>query len=299
MLHALGQAEGKDVEKPVRFLPANANVTDMIAVNQILYAATTNGCAGVPNGLWAIDLTSDAKTVISWKSPASPAGAPALSSNGTVFVATADGSVTALDPKTLAVKDSFHAANTAFSSTPTIFTYKDREMVAVAAKDGRVFLLDAESLKAPLFVSAATTTNKNYAPAAMATWEDINDGTRWLLVPAAGAKSNVIAFKVSGDAARPSLQQGWTTRDLVSPAPPIVVNGVVFAVSSGEHAPGSAVHAVLYAYDGSNGKELWNSANAMTSFMHSGGLWSSGGQVYVPTYDGTVYAFGFAMERHL
>jgi outer membrane protein assembly factor BamB len=144
MLHALGQAEGKDTEKPVRFLPANANVTDMIEVNQILYAATTNGCGGVPNGLWAVDLASDAKAVVSWKSPASPVGAPALSSNGAVFVATADGSLTALDPKTLAVKDSFHATGTAFSSTPTIFSYKDHEMVAVAAKDGRIFLLDTE-----------------------------------------------------------------------------------------------------------------------------------------------------------
>jgi hypothetical protein len=310
MLHALGQAEGKDVEKPVRFLPANANVTDMIAVNRILYASTTNGCAGAPNGLWAIDLASDAKTVVSWRSPASPVGAPALSSKGTVFVATADGDVTALDPKTLAVTDSFHAPGVAFSSTPTIFTYKDREMVAVASKDGRVFLLDAGSLKTPLFVSASTTTNKNYAPAAMATWEDINDGSRWLLLPAVGAKSNIIAFKVTGDAAKPSLQQEWTTRDLVAPAPPIVVNGIVFALSSGEYVPASgapgtgerisrSVPAVLYAYGGANGKEIWNSANAMTSFMHSGGLWSSGGQIYVPTYDGTVYAFGFAMERHL
>ncbi|HVW08697.1 MAG TPA: PQQ-binding-like beta-propeller repeat protein [Bryobacteraceae bacterium] len=310
MLHELGQAEGKDIEKPVRFLPANANVTDMIAVNQILYAATTNGCGGAPNGVWAIDLASPEKTVVSWKSAASPVGAPALSSRGTVYIATADGSVTALDPKTLAVKDSFHAAGAAFSSTPTIFSYKDHELVAVAAKDGRVFLLDADALGTPLSVSAATTTNKNYAPAAMATWEDINDGTRWLLVPAMGAKSNVIAFKVTGEAAKPSLQQEWTTRDLVTPAPPIVVNGLVFALSSGEYTPASgtptlaekiskSVPAVLYVYDGGSGKEVWNSASAITSFMHSGGLWSSGGQVYVPTHDSTIYAFGFAMERHM
>ena len=57
--------------------------------------------------------------------------------------------------------------------------------------------------------------------------------------------------------------------------------------------------AVLYALDSATGKELWNSGKAITSFVHSAGLWSSDGQVYVATYDSTVYAFGFAMDRHL
>ena len=314
VLHTLAQAWGKDTQKPAAFLPANANVTDLIAVNQILYAATTNNCAGVPNGLWAIDLASDAKPVTSWKSPASPVGSPVFSTTGTVYVATADGAVTALDPKTLQMTDSFTASGASFASTPVIFKYQDHEILAEATKDGRVFLLDVSSLggadhKTPLFVSPATTTSKNFAPSAMATWEDAAQ-TRWLLVPAAGAKSNVIAFKVTGDAAHPSLQEGWTSRDLVSPAAPIVVNGVIFALSTGEYIPSAgtttvaekiskSVPAVLYAYDGTTGKELWNSVKSMTSFAHSGGLWTSDGQVYVPTFDGTVYAFGFAMERHL
>lgn len=311
ILHTLAQAWGKDTQKPAPFLPANSNVTDMIAVNQILYAATTNSCAGVPNGLWAIDLAGEAKTVTSRKSTASPVGSPAFSTTGTVYIATADGTITALDPKTLQMTDSFSAAATSFTSTPVIFKYQDHEILAEAAKDGRVFLLDAVSLggadhKTPLFVSPATTTSKNFAPSAMATWEDASQ-TRWLLVPAAGAKSNVIAFKVAGDPAHPSLQEGWTSRDLVSPAAPIVVNGVVFALSTGEYLGAGtvaeriskSVPAVLYAYDGTTGKELWNSVKSMTSFVHSGGLWTSDGQVYVPTFDGTVYAFGFAMERHL
>jgi len=45
------------------------------------------------------------------------------------------------------------------------------------------------------------------------------------------------------------------------------------------------------------GKELWNSGNAITSFVHSGGLAAGGGRVYVGGHDGTQYAFGFPMEH--
>ena len=44
----IGIAMGKDIQKPVPFLPPNANVSEIVSVNQMLYAATTNTCAGVP-----------------------------------------------------------------------------------------------------------------------------------------------------------------------------------------------------------------------------------------------------------
>jgi hypothetical protein len=309
VLHTLGQAQGKDIQKPVPFLPANANVTDMIAVNQIVYAATINGCGGVANGLWAIDLASDAKTVTSWKSGSSPVGSPAFSSTGTVYVAIGEGSaaagsysnaVVALDPKTLQVKDWISLPAASFASTPVIFKFQDQEIVAEATQDGRVFLLDAGSLggadhKTALFASGATSTVKGFTPSAMATWEDSTQ-TRWLVLPAAGAKSNVIAYKVTGSGGKPTLQQGWVSRDLVNPGAPIVVNGLVFAISNGDSA--KAIPAVLYALEGTTGKELWSSGKSITSFVHSGGIWAAAGQVYVPTHDATVFAFGFAMERH-
>ena len=324
MLHTLGQTLGKDVEKPLPFLPANANAADLIAVNHVLYATTINGCGGVPNGVWAIDLVGDTRPVTSWKNAASPVGAPALDSNGTLYVAIGDGPATggysdaivALDPKTMQVKDSFTAPNASFSSTPTIFNYKDHEILAAATKDGRVFLLDTASLggadhKTAEFVSAATTTMNGYAPPALATWED-SAQNRWLLVPAAStvARGDVVAFKIVGDGAGPSLQQAWESRDLVSPGAPIVVNGVAFVLSTGEYIPATgttalaervskSTPAVLYALDASTGKELWNSGKTITSFVHSGGISSGDGQVYVTAYDGTVYAFGFAMDRHM
>jgi outer membrane protein assembly factor BamB len=54
---------------------------------------------------------------------------------------------------------------------------------------------------------------------------------------------------------------------------------------------------VLHAWDGMTGRELWNSGKTIPSSVTSPSFWSGTGQVYVGTSDGTVYAFGFAMER--
>jgi outer membrane protein assembly factor BamB len=45
------------------------------------------------------------------------------------------------------------------------------------------------------------------------------------------------------------------------------------------------------------GKELWSSGTAITSFVRGVGPSAGDGQVYVVTYDGTVYAFGIPLEH--
>jgi len=95
---------------------------------------------------------------------------------------------------------------------------------------------------------------------------------------------------------------------MVSPLTPIIVNDVIFAVSSGEFRTSDAQitaaqraqrssRAMLYALDGATGKELWNSGNTITTFVHSGGLSGGASQMYLGTYDGTLYAFGFPIEH--
>jgi hypothetical protein len=42
---------------------------------------------------------------------------------------------------------------------------------------------------------------------------------------------------------------------------------------------------------------LWNSGDAIASFVDSGGIALGGGRVYVGAHDGTLYAFGFPMEH--
>ena len=109
-----------------------------------------------------------------------------------------------------------------------------------------------------------------------------------------------IADATSAKAAQPALDAAWVSRELVSPLTPAVVNGVVFAVSSGETSTartGRSGKAVVYALDGATGKELWSSGAAIGSFVHGGALSVGNSQVYLGTHDGTLYAFGFPMEH--
>ena len=50
--------------------------------------------------------------------------------------------------------------------------------------------------------------------------------------------------------------------------------------------------AVLYALDAVTGKELWSSGTTIGSFVRGVAPSAGDGQVYVVTFDGTVYAFG-------
>ena len=90
-----------------------------------------------------------------------------------------------------------------------------------------------------------------------------------------------------------SLERAWTAEGFTAPATPIVVNGVVFALSSG----GPSAPAMLKAFDGTTGKLLWDSKTAMKASAAPGSFWSAMSQVYVGTTDGTLYTFGFTDER--
>ena len=100
---------------------------------------------------------------------------------------------------------------------------------------------------------------------------------------------------------------------MITPAPPAIANGLVFALGTGEwvrqandkegglyqaeaRAQKSAP-AVLYVLDAATGKELWSSGNQVTSFTHFAALSIANGRVYFTTYDGTLYCFGIPMEH--
>jgi outer membrane protein assembly factor BamB len=312
MLHQLSVQTGKDVVMaPKQFLPPNTNASGLILVDGVLYTSTSNECGGTANGVWAIDLNSPERMITSWKtngpSVAGPAG-PTIGTDGTVYVAAGD-SVVALEPKTLKQRDSFTQPKAAFSASPVVFQHRGKDLVAVAAKDGRLYILNSSSLggtnhQTPLSVTPVSANLADFAPDALGSWEDDN-GTRWLLVPTSTA---VIAFKVVEQNGIPTLQLGWSSREMMAPLPPMIINGVVFALSSGEYrSTGTAITAaqraqrskpaILYALDASTGKELWNSGTTITSFVHSGGLSGGFGEVFVGTYDSTFYAFGFPIEK--
>jgi outer membrane protein assembly factor BamB len=53
---------------------------------------------------------------------------------------------------------------------------------------------------------------------------------------------------------------------------------------------------VLYAIEAATGKTVWSSARTIASSIRDG-LSGGQGNVYVPGGDGTLYAFGFPIEK--
>jgi PQQ-like domain len=327
MLHVLGLPSGKDMQRPARFVPANARWSSPIAVDTTLYASTSAGCGGAPHGVWAIDLDSEAKPVVSWKTNGGPVvGAVAFASDGRLFAAVGAGrtsgdgkanAIVALDPKTLQMKDWFTQPEAEFVTGPTILRYGDKDIVVAATKDGRVLLLDAKSVggsdhATPLHASKTWLgAGAVVAADALATWQE-SSGISWILLPIAGrpasgvpaangaiAAGGVIALKLIDGRGPLALEPGWVSDDLAAPATPMTVNGVVFTLATGVPATAAArgTPAVLNAYDGATGRRLWTSDKAMTTFASPGSFWTGLGQIYVGAQDGTLYAFGFNDER--
>jgi hypothetical protein len=304
----------------VPFLPPNANATGLIVFEGNAYAVTTNGCGGVDNGVWALNIGS--QKVSHWKSKSAIAGTAGVAAgpDGTLYVASG-GELTALEEGTLTQKSSYSAGGKKFTSSPVVFRYKEKDLIAATTNDGRIHLLDAADLTKALYKTPAFSSS-GFDMGALASWQDLA-GVRWILAPAAGTVANgagfskadedikngaIVAWKIVEQNDQLTLQPGWMSRDMVSPLTPIIVNGVVFAVSSGEFRTTdnkmSAAErakrsspAVLYALDSLSGKELWNSGNTITSFVHSGGLSAGGSRVYVGAHDGTQFVFGFPIEH--
>ncbi|MEP7365284.1 MAG: PQQ-binding-like beta-propeller repeat protein [Acidobacteriota bacterium] len=244
-------------------------------------------------------------------------------------------------PKALVMADYYTPANRAWITkkdldqgnfTPAIFPFKGRELLAGGGKEGVLFLLDTKSMggadhREPLYRSELLINEEaDFAGTGFwgsaATYED-KAGVRWLYLPAWGPlastapkfplsygevrEGSILAFKIVEKEGKPFPEPAWISRDMHVPEPPVIANGVVFAVASGEYVrqvdeqarlmtsqyriDHQVSNAALYAFDAKTGKELWNSGKAMTGFTHFGGLAIANGRIFVTTYDATVYAF--------
>ena len=239
----------------------------------MMYAATSGNCAGAPNGVYAIDLDAADKPVVSYRTNGgSVVGAVAFSSDGNTLLAaigpgrvTGDGkanAIVALDPRTLQLKDWFTQPTAEFVTGPTVFRHGTKDLVTAATKDGRVILLDSASLgganhatpllvSRPFFASGGSISAEalsTWARAAAATATSPGSEARWILVPVSGRPSGaratngairngaVVALRVAEAKGVLSLEPVWTSNDLTTPATPIIVNGVVFALSTGRPA---------------------------------------------------------------
>jgi outer membrane protein assembly factor BamB len=334
LLRTLRVSDGAMTAPMVPFLPPSARPSSLTFINGVIYTSTSHGCGAAPNGVWALDLTADNK-VTTWPTGgahvAGNAG-PTFGTDGTLYVATTEdasaapsrhaNSVVALDRATLQPKDWLTTDEGDFNATPVVFRHKDRELVAVSGNNGRLYLLDAASLGGPDHRTPLHVTAKYSAPGTgggLATWED--QGTRWIAAsveggPIAGLTfagnglapaGSVVAFKLADADGQITLVPAWRSPGLVSPLAPLVVNGLVFVVSSGEYRAGPSTltaaqrrqrstSARLYVLDAASGKPLWNSGLTITSPARAR-MAAGSGQVYLVTADNHLYAFGIPMEH--
>jgi outer membrane protein assembly factor BamB len=166
----------------------------------------------------------------------------------------------------------------------------------------------------------------------LSSWRD-EDVNTWLYVPVWGPVSkeaphfplahgpnphgSIMAFKlsISPSSHKPTLDPVWISNDFDVPEPVAIANGVIFALSTGENTQqttGPAViyqgqklltdqqrgqnthNAVLYALDAKTGQVLYQSGNAITSWVHFSGLAVADGRVYAVDHNSTLYCFGLA-----
>ncbi|HEX4807953.1 MAG TPA: PQQ-binding-like beta-propeller repeat protein, partial [Bryobacteraceae bacterium] len=250
--------------------------------------------------------------------------------------------VLALAPKDLKLTDYFTPANASYLTrkdldmgnvTPIVFSYHGQELIVAAGKEGKLLLLDAKSLggathrkglfESPLYANGEADIAGRGFWGAFASWEDAK-GIRWLYAPAWGAMApnapafpitngaapdgSIMAFKVEEKDGQPSLIPAWISHNMAVPEAPVVANGVLFSISSGEFTRqvkengtlytaeerirASTGNATLCAFDAETGKELFSSGKTMSSFTHLGAVAVSDGRVYATTHDSTLYAFG-------
>jgi outer membrane protein assembly factor BamB len=92
------------------------------------------------------------------------------------------------------------------------------------------------------------------------------------------------------------------SRDMHVPDAPVVANGVVYALQTGENTEQvratakmrstPVTNAILYALDAETGQELYSSDKLIDSWTHYSEPVVAGGKIYVSTWDGRLYAFG-------
>jgi outer membrane protein assembly factor BamB len=314
-LHRLNVSTGDDIVQPVSVLPANAGAGSLNMVDNVIYTVTSY-CGGLSPAVWAIDLNVDPPKVTSFPVlEVEGLAGPVIATDGTVYVQ--DGlsgtnpglwELQALSPRELKVKQRFGSTirtpRDASTPSPIVFPYKGRDLI-VAGDGSSLYLLDSASLggadsRTPLYRTPPIATAEG-----LASWED-PDGVRWVLAPVWGPNGSapngsIAAFKVEEQGGKTVLTPAWVSRDMNFPQAPVIANGVVFALSSGEFnrqmSPKNGTHATLYALDAATGKELYSSRNLMTAPAALTGMTVANGRVYFGTTDGTFYTFGMYMEH--
>ncbi|HYS45916.1 MAG TPA: PQQ-binding-like beta-propeller repeat protein [Rhizomicrobium sp.] len=263
--------------------------------------------------------------------------------------------VLAVRPHAWGLNDSFTPAHWKYvnardldfgSGGVILFPFGKRNLVATASKESVIYLLDADNLGGVDHMTALYQSprwaNDTQDFQAQGMWGSLataqnEKGERWLYTPMWGpvgkaapkfaitngevANGSIMAFKVVEENGKPSLQPGWVSRDLNLASPPVVANGVVYALQTAESAvqvpkdifkpdgsrkPGwtpelGAANRImvphstmtLFAFDAETGKQLWSSGKTMDgNTVHFTQPVVALGKLFAVDHAGHVWAFG-------
>ncbi len=299
-LRGLNLSDGADRMAPVNMVEPFARAWSLNLIDNVVYTTSGRGCGQfavvpgvkpsvVPGSVSAMDVSDLAHPQLirfytSGNKYSGPwgRGGVARGTDGTVIAQTADGgydpaagdfgeTVLKLAPKATRLLDSFTPSNWQYlnaqdldfgSASPDVFTFQNRTLVAVAGKEGVLYLLDGADLggrpnhSTPLYTSpqlgndAAEGRKPGQGVWGSITSYETPDRKRFLYVPIWGPpsknapqfKSNggpaphgsIMAFQVTADGEKLSLAPQWISRDMIVPDPPVVANDVLYAIQTGE-----------------------------------------------------------------
>ena len=217
-LHSLDVATGDEKDPPIQMMPKPyGKGYGLNLVNNVVYTVSGQGCHGVPNELYAVDLTT--KKAFNSTPPQGGifgTAGPAAGQDGTIYFESGDGVYdpaagklsTTVEAYTeandnLTLKDYYTPSNHAWltkrdldmNTTPVVFPYQGRDLLVGSGKEGRYFLMDSKSLggadhETPLYRSPLVSNkNVNFQTegtwGSFASWES-PDGTRWIYAPIGG-----------------------------------------------------------------------------------------------------------------
>jgi outer membrane protein assembly factor BamB len=369
-LRAAMLSDGSEKQTPAPFMAPFSRNWSLNLIGNFVYSTAGRGCGGdaahpvEAGNIAAADISDPSHVVVEhvFTGTGRPAGpwsrsGVALGPQG-VYVQTADGpadsasgfygsSVIAIRPGGRGVADSFLPPNWRYlnakdldlgSGSPTLFPFKGHALIATGAKEGLVYLLDANALgggtpehskalyTTPRFGNDAVKLDGWGIWGGFSTWES-TAGARYVYFQTWNkqaqdtadsfkykngdtSQGSVMALQVIQDGAKFSLAPAWVTGINQAPDVPVVANGVVYAVGTGEQTiqnpegqhldlnQGAVFratpvgHQVLYALDAETGQVLYNSKTILKDWDHFVEPVVSHGKVFVVSHDAHLYAFG-------
>jgi outer membrane protein assembly factor BamB len=288
-LYGLDLGSGRVRLGPIQFATPFSKNWSLNLIGDTLYTSLAQGCGGALSGFYSINIREPHRPVIRQLLLSNTTtggvwgrGGPVIGENGRVYGSTADGpfnpkvhdysnSVVAASLDELELVDYFTPRNWLElfredldygSASPVWFGWRDYNLLASGAKEGVLYLLDADSLggkdhQTPLMDGIQLGNDPKDSSShgiygGLSMWRDV-EGQTWLYVPMYGPVStnapgfplghgptsdgSVMAFRVvaDSDTGKPTLEPAWISGNFRVPDPVAIANGVVFVLETGEN----------------------------------------------------------------